>query len=188
MIRPSAIAARNPEQFQFLFGFFRIRHQLLGSFGIGGRRKATHPGELIQIAQSEIQRLSAAHRQTGNGAVFAVGQRRVFFFDEGNKIGEQVFLEGGKGLDFVLIEDITHGPVVFHGPAIGHHHDHRFQFSFGVQIVQNHLRIAAFQPFFFIAPNAVQKVQHRIFGFFVDSPAACTPTLCGWYPPFSMDS
>ena len=80
------ITAGNPQKFQLLSGELRIPNQFLRLFGIGGRRKSTHPCKLIQIGQSKIQGLSATHGKSRNRPVFAVCQSGIFFFDEWNQI------------------------------------------------------------------------------------------------------
>jgi hypothetical protein len=61
----------------------RVRHQL--------RRR--------QLGEAEVERLAAAHRQTGERAMLASGLDRILRFDERDQIGEQFALERRVGLE-----------------------------------------------------------------------------------------
>ena len=56
-----------------LAGGLGVGHQLLGRLGVGGRGKATNPGEGLEVRQAEVQRLAAAHGKAGQRPVLAVG-------------------------------------------------------------------------------------------------------------------
>lgn len=79
-----------------------------------------------------------------------------------DKIVKQVLFKICKRLNPVRSKIITDCAVVFHRPAVGHHHNHRLEFPLRVQIVQNNLGISVVKPLRFCSANAMQQVQNRV--------------------------
>ena len=51
----------HPQQLVLLLGCLYIRNQLFRLLGVGSRGEATDIGKLIEVAQTEVERLSATH-------------------------------------------------------------------------------------------------------------------------------
>ncbi len=81
-----------------------------------------------------------------------------FFFNEWDKIVQQVFFKIGKSLYFIRRHYIAGGAVVFHGSSIGHYYYHWCNPAFPIQVIEDHLWFSAFQPFLLIAAYTMQQV------------------------------
>lgn len=53
------IAAGNPQQGQKRVCFLRMRNKQLWRFGVWSRREGTDPGEMVEIAESDVQGLAS---------------------------------------------------------------------------------------------------------------------------------
>jgi hypothetical protein len=131
-----------------------------GTPGVRGRGEAAHPGERVEVAQPEVERLAAAHRQPGQGPRLAVSLDRVGFLDEWDQVGKQVILENGERR--CGGEHVPLGPVVLLRAAVGHDDDHRRRLLVGVQVVEDDVGGAAARPLVLVAADAVEEVQDRI--------------------------
>src|SRR5690606_31560183 len=78
---------------------FRIGRELRRLLRVRSRREAADPRERVEVVQPEVQRLTAAHRETRERAVRAIAARRVARLDERNQVVEQLALERGVGLE-----------------------------------------------------------------------------------------
>ena len=87
------VAAAEPYQLQ-LFGNRRVRHQRRWRLPcVGRRREPADIGERLGVNQADVQRLAAAHRKAGQGAVVAIGIYGVVGIDVRDDVLEQVILE-----------------------------------------------------------------------------------------------
>ena len=92
-IRPSLLPQAEPYQLQLL-GNRRVRHQCRRRLpGVGSRREPADIGERLRVNQADVQRLAAAHRKAGQGAVIAIGIYGVVRIDVRDDVLEQVILE-----------------------------------------------------------------------------------------------
>src|SRR6185312_7811205 len=160
--QPVMIAASNEEEPQRTPCRLRIWQQRFRLFRIRRRRERADPGEFIQIAQPEVQRLSATHRQPGNRPMVPVPIDGKMFLYVGNEVMQQVFFESRERLYFIRRHDISGRAVVFHRPSVGHDDDHRLNLAQGVKIIQDRLWMAAPEPFLFVAADAMQEIEHRV--------------------------
>jgi hypothetical protein len=113
------------------------------------------------MAQAEVERLPAPHRQSGQGPRLAIGVDRVVLLDERDQVFQQVVLEGGKcgGLPGERVAR----PQVFRRSTVREDDDHRHDLLVGVEVVEDHVGDAAAGPFVLIAADAVKEIQDRIF-------------------------
>src|SRR4029434_6734336 len=66
------VAAGNPQQLQLAGWWRRVSEQVRGWLCIRRGRHPSHPSECIQVPESEIQGLAAAHRKPGQGSALAL--------------------------------------------------------------------------------------------------------------------
>jgi hypothetical protein len=64
-------------------------------------KKATYPGEYIQVAQSEIAAIVHHPKTSGYGSVFPVCNNRIVLFDVGINLSK-ILLKRGKSLHSLL--------------------------------------------------------------------------------------
>ena len=86
MSKPSFVfAAREPEEFQFGVGLLRFGEG--GGNGllriVHGAAHAAHPGKEFGMVQPDGQGLSAAHRESDDGALVGVLAHAIGGLDEG---------------------------------------------------------------------------------------------------------
>lgn len=125
-------AAGEEEEVELFGGGFGVWEEFGGLAGVGGWGEGADPGEGFEVSESEVEGLSAAHGEAGEGAVFAVGEDGVGFFDEGDDVLEKVLFEGGEG--WGVFEDVADGAVVLLGAAVGHDDDHFDGFFVGDEV------------------------------------------------------
>lgn len=75
------LPAGQPEQFELGLRGGGVGDELLGRLGVGRGREGADPGERVEVRQSKVEGLAAAHRQAGQGAVLAVRFSRVARLD-----------------------------------------------------------------------------------------------------------
>ena len=112
------------------------------------------------MRQTEVQRLAAAHRQSGERPMFAIGLDGIPRLDRRNHILKQVLFEGRKGRGRGI--DVALRTVVLLRPAVGHHHNHGHGLPLGQQVVEEDVRMRKPLPLRFITTDAVQEVKHGI--------------------------
>ena len=100
------------------------------------------------------ERQSAAHRESGERAMFAVGSDAIIALHKRNQIGEQILLEIGA----LLVAGDACMPRIRVGER--HDDDHRRGFLFGDQVVENQVGAAELRPRGFIAVGAVQQIEN----------------------------
>src|SRR5689334_20567828 len=87
------IAHGYPEQLQHLCGFYRIRDQYFRRSRVRRGRETADPRKGVEIAEAEVERLSAAHGKSRQRAMLAVGVNGIVRFDKRYDVLEQVGLE-----------------------------------------------------------------------------------------------
>jgi hypothetical protein len=70
-------------------------------------------------------------------------------------------------------EDVSLGPVVLLGAAVGHDHDHRHELFVGIEVVEDNVGRTFLLPAGFVIAAPVQQVKHRIFVRLWHSRGAC---------------
>ena len=148
------VAAGYPQQLEFLRRFGRFRNQLFGRARVRGGRESAYPCERVQMAQPEVQRLPAAHRQSGKRPVCRPCFYWIVRFHERKQVFEQIEFKGFKG--FEVRVDIALRPVVRLCPSIRQDDEHGREFAVRVEIIQNDVGLAVPLLFVFIAADAVQ--------------------------------
>ena len=66
------VAAGNVKKLQLFVNSVRTRDEFIQRLPIGRGRKTTDPGKGIEVAETEIERLTAAHRETSYRALLAI--------------------------------------------------------------------------------------------------------------------
>ena len=158
--QPVLVAAGDVQQPQLLGRLRVVLDEVVRLLRVRGRGEAADPGERVEVAQPEVERLPAAHRQAGQGARLAVGLHRVGLLDERDQVVEQVLLERGERRR--LLGDRIPRRHVLRRPAVGQDDDHRHGLLVGVQVVEDHVGRAAARPLVLVAADAVQQVQDRV--------------------------
>ena len=87
------VAAGHPQQLQHLGRPLRLRHELRGRHRVRRRREASDVGEDVQIAEPEVQGLTAAHRKSGERARLAIADHGVARLDVRNQVIDELALE-----------------------------------------------------------------------------------------------
>lgn len=154
-------AAGEEEEVELFGGGFGVWEEFGGLAGVGGWGEGADPGEGFEVSESEVEGLSAAHGEAGEGAVFAVGEDGVGFFDEGDDVLEKVLFEGGEG--WGVFEDVADGAVVLLGAAVGHDDDHFDGFFVGDEVGEDDFGRGEALPFGFVAADAVEEVEDGVF-------------------------
>ena len=95
--------------------------------------------------------------------MLTVFDRRILFFDEGNEVVEEVSFECCESLDLVRCHHVFAHAVVLHGPAVWHNHDHRFDLPVCIKVIEDYLWLTSVEPFLFIATDAMQQIENRVF-------------------------
>ena len=113
------------------------------------------------MAQAEIERLAAAHGQSGQGAIFRAGQHGVAPLDRRDQVLQQIFFKGGEGRG--RLEGIGAGAVILARPAIGHDQNKGLGLAIGDEVVEQRVRGGESLPFGLVAANAMEQVQDRVF-------------------------
>ena len=112
------------------------------------------------MTQSEVQRLSATHRQTGNGAVLPVGIYAEVLLDVRNQTADEVFVEIAEGPERT---HTTGTRVILLCASVRHHHNHVGHLPVGIEVVHDDVRHTAILiPFVLVATNAMQQVEHAV--------------------------
>src|SRR6185369_3928328 len=121
------VTAGQPQQLQLSGGRSGVRHKLLRRLSIRGRRETAYPRKSVEMCQTEVQGLSAAHGQASERAVFAVGLYRVPRLDCRDHVIEQVPLKcrerGCRG------HGVGPRPIILLCPTVGHDHNNRHGLS-----------------------------------------------------------
>ena len=123
------------------------------------------------MVQRDLERLHAAHRQAGHGAVVAVRDRAVGRVDERDEGLRHVVLERlghvlhglphlrrAERLSGQVGRDLAGAPRV----AVGHHDDHRLAASRRDQVVEDEVRASLADPAGLVLAAAVLQVEHRV--------------------------
>ena len=152
-------AAGKPEQLQ-LPRHRGIGHQFGGLAGVRRGGEAADPGKGVRVAEAEVERLAAAHREPRDRPVRAFAADRVARLDRRDQVVQQVALEhreGRRGL-----EHVARRPVVLLRAAVGHDHDHRHRLAVGDQVVEHGAGPGEALPLGFVAADAVQQVEDGV--------------------------
>ena len=143
--QPVLVAAGDVQQPQLLGRLRVVLDEVGGPLGVRGGREPADPGERVEVAQPEVERLPAAHRQPGHGPRLSRSAfTGVRLLDERDQVGEQVLLERGERRR--LLGNRVSRRHVLRRPAVGHDDDHRHRLLVGVQVVEDHVRHAAPRP------------------------------------------
>ncbi len=159
------VAAGKIEQLQLLARGGGVGHKFGGRFGVGRGRKPADPRKRVEVLQAEVERLAAAHRETGERALLAIRAGRILRLNGGNQTVEQVALELREALGVLRREGLVRRrrAVVRERATVGHHDDHRRRLSGGDEVVNDRVGVDVTAPFPLVAADAVQQVEHGIF-------------------------
>ena len=134
------LADADPEQARVLVeggGVLGQRlHVRLGAAGRGAERAEV--GVAIRVAQADVQRLAAAHRQAGEGAAGARRVDAIGLLDQRLDLREEIVLEHLEGLLAAALLALLR-PI---GVAVGHDDEHRHHLAVGEQVVGDHVGAA----------------------------------------------
>ena len=110
-----------------IMGFGTVGSGVAETLDINKDVIAKRVGEEINVLESSLHRLHAAHRKTGDGAVILVGKHAVVAFDEGDDVGDHIL---GKWSHLVLHIRSSDGTV-------GHPHNHRLDLALSQKVVED---------------------------------------------------
>ena len=160
---PVLVAAGEVQELQLRLRRRRIRHELGGRPGVRRGGERPDPREGVEVPEPEVQGLPAAHREAGQGPVFAIRERGVLRLDRGNQMVQQVLLEPGEAGHLLRCELIAGRAVVGKRAAVGDHDDHRHRDVVSDQVIEEGVRRREADPFCLVAADAVQQVEHGVF-------------------------
>src|SRR5580765_7293888 len=87
------VAAGDIEKLQLLRRFLGIGHEFRWWLRVRRRRKSTDPRKRVEVRETDVQRLSAAHREPGQRAALAIRFHGIVRLDERNDVFDQIVLE-----------------------------------------------------------------------------------------------
>src|SRR5947209_6622935 len=115
-----------------------------GGSGSGARDDAEDAGaedadvsELVQVRDGDVQGLAAAHREAGDGAVFAIGEHAIVLLDVGHDVRLEVLDELIRWRLRSRSRRSARTPAEGTRVAGGHDDNHRLRLPGGDQVVQN---------------------------------------------------
>ena len=121
--------------------------------------KQSAPGEQLRMLSEQHAGLYGAHGQPGHGPVLSVLLHPVFFLDKGNDILNKDLRKQ------VLLQPDLSRPAIRHHHSIRHHDQHGNRSFLRQQVVHDMVDFSLPDPAPFILPEAVLKIQDRIFFF-----------------------
>ena len=123
------------------------------------------------MIEGHLERLHAAHRQPGHGAMIAIRQRPEMRINKWNQCLCHIVFKGRRHLLHRLHHlrraegfpgQIGIGMAGALCIAVGHHDDHRLRASTGDQVVEDEVGMPLPDPASLIFAAAVLKIQHGI--------------------------
>ena len=119
-------------------------------------------GELVEMRHGDIERLAAAHREPGDGAMRPVGHHAIVLLhvrhDVADKISDELVARGSPA------RCRRAAPAAARvGVAGRHHDDHRLRLARRDQVVEDEVRPAHRGPRVVAVAGAVQQVEDRVF-------------------------
>ena len=120
-------------------------------------------GKAVKVGQYGVEALKAAPRETGHGAVFAVGLGAECLVHHRNQVGQEYLIERRA-------IGVAHGIGIF--SALGregslhvatlHDHNHRYTLATGNQVVKDVVHPSLMAPARLVLTHTVLKVEHWV--------------------------